>query len=64
MSPVELRSLKLVSCVLETQLSFITTVIAEQIGSVGNASNLYSGGLSRQMRVRFTGQAHTFIGPQ
>jgi hypothetical protein len=64
MSQVELRPLKLVSCLLETQLSFITTVIIEQIGSVGNVSNLYSGGPSRQMRVRITGQAHTFIVPQ
>jgi hypothetical protein len=41
----------LVSYILETQLSFTTTVVTEQIGSVGNVSNLYSGGPSRQMRV-------------
>jgi hypothetical protein len=55
---------ELVSYVLETRLSFITTVITEQIGPIGNVSNLYSGGPSRQMRVPVTGQAHTFIVPQ
>jgi hypothetical protein len=52
---------KLVTYILETKLSFTTTVITEQIGSIGDVSNLYSGGPSRQMRVRITGQAHTFI---
>jgi len=61
---VELRPMELVSYILETQLSFTTTVITEQIGSIGNVSNLYSGGPSSQMRVRITGQEHNFIVPQ
>ena len=46
-----LSPLELVSYLLETQLSFTATLITEQIGSIGNVSNLYSGVPSRQMPV-------------